>query len=257
MDPAACEAAITSRTRAIMPVHLHGQMADVEALREIAERHGLVLIEDAAQAHGATRGGNRAGLVGTAAGFSFYPGKNLGAMGEGGAVLTRDPEIAERVRLLRDWGAREKYVHEEHAFNFRMDAIQGAILRVKLRYLSDWTSRRQAVAERYAVGLADLGIQTPTFVPDSDHVFHVYALAGVDQQALRGHLQTEGIGAGIHYPIPVHKLPAYSHLESATAFLPITDHLATTFVSIPMSPTLNDEDADAVCAGVRGFAALA
>jgi dTDP-4-amino-4,6-dideoxygalactose transaminase len=257
MDPVACEAAITPRTKAIMPVHLHGQMADVEALREIAEQHGLVLIEDAAQAHGASRGGNRAGLVGTAAGFSFYPGKNLGAIGEGGAVLTRDPMIAERVRLLRDWGAREKYVHEEHAFNFRMDAIQGAILRVKLRQLSDWTSRRQAVAERYAVGLADLGIQTPTIAPDSDHVFHVYALAGVDQQALRGHLQAEGIGAGIHYPIPVHKLPAYSHLESATAFLPITDHLATTFVSIPMSPTLNGEDADAVCAGVRGFAALA
>ena len=253
MDPDACEAAITPRTKAIMPVHLHGQMADMEALQRVAERYGLVLIEDAAQAHGSSRGNYRAGLVGSAAGFSFYPGKNLGAIGEAGAVLTRDPDLAQRVRLLRDWGAREKYVHEIHAFNFRMDAIQGAILRVKLRHLSGWTARRQEVAQRYASAFAGLDLQTPNAPVGSSHVFHVYSLAGVGQQSLRQKLHLAGISTGIHYPIPVHKLPAYAHLGAASASLPVTEHLAATFVSLPMSPTLSDEDADCVSAGVRDF----
>ena len=251
MDPAACEAAITPRTKAILPVHLHGQMADMEALEEVARRHGLVLLEDAAQAHGASRSGIRAGLGGVASGFSFYPGKNLGAMGEGGAVLTRDPKIADRVRLLRDWGAREKYIHEEHAFNFRMDAIQGAILRVKLRHLTEWTTARRAAADGYLSGLADTDVGLPTIAPDSEHAFHVFAVLSDDRDQLRARLTDVGIGTGVHYPIPVHRLPAYVHFHREDAELPITDRLAKGFLSLPMSPTLTSAQVDEVVRGVR------
>jgi len=215
LDPAALEDAITARTKAILPVHLYGQPADMDPIMEVARRRGLVVIEDAAQAHGAKYKGRRVGSIGDLACFSFYPGKNLGAYGEGGAVTTGNSEFARTIRMLRDWGQDRKYHHVLRGFNYRMEGFQGAILRVKLRHLEQWTEARRAAVARYNQLLADSGVERPREMPWARHVYHTYTLRSQDRNGLQAALQAEGIQTGVHYPVPVHLQPAYADLGYA------------------------------------------
>src|SRR5271169_72672 len=215
MDPAAIEAVITPRTKAILPVHLYGQPADMDPIMEVARRRGLVVIEDAAQAHGAKYKGRPVGSIGDMACFSFYPGKNLGAYGEGGAGTTSNAEYARTIRMLRDWGQDRKYHHILRGFNYRMEGFQGAILRVKLRHLEQWTDARRAVVGKYNQLLADSGVERPTEMPWARHVYHVYTLRTDDRDGLQAALHAADIQTGIHYPVPVHLPPAYADLGYA------------------------------------------
>lgn len=247
MDPLAIESAITERTKAIVPVHLHGRVADMSAIQTIAARHHLAVIEDAAQAHGVALQGMSVGGFGAAAAFSFYPGKNLGAMGDGGAVTTRDADVADRVRLLRDWGARQKYHHEVHAYNMRLDSIQAAILRVKLPHLRAWTAQRRELALAYDRLLGAAGIRRAQIPDDpNEHVFHVYSVHLDDRDVVLDRLKKSGIGTGIHYPIPVHLLTPYERYGGGAGSLPVTEDLAKSFLSLPMCPTLGADDAEQV-----------
>jgi dTDP-4-amino-4,6-dideoxygalactose transaminase len=254
MSPDRLEAAITPRTRAIVPVHLYGQMADMRAIDAIAARHGLPIIEDAAQAHGARDAdGRRAGGIGRAGCFSFYPAKNLGACGEGGMLVTSDDEIASRARLLRDWAQARRYDHVALGYNYRMDGLQGAILRVKLRHLDDWTSARQAVADQYDARLVDAGVTTPARRAGCRHVFHVYAIRSEGRDALRQHLEGSGVATGIHYPVPVHLQPAFADLSHRRGDFPVTERLADEVLSLPIYPELQPADLDHVATSVRAF----
>lgn len=230
IDPECIEAAITPRTRAIMPVHLYGRCCDMDAITAVAARHGLKVIEDAAQAHGAIYRGKRAGSLGHAAAFSFYPGKNLGAYGDGGAITTSDDALAERLRLLRNWGSRIKYHHEEPGLNSRLDTIQAAILGVKLRHLEDWNTARRHWAARYDELLSGFG--QPVDHADRQPVYHIYAIRTRDRDARVKRLQAAGIGAGIHYPFPVHRLKAYESL--AVRPFPEAEAWATEELSLPI-----------------------
>ena len=243
MDPALIEAAITPRTKVILPVHLHGLMADMDPIMDIARRHGLTVIEDAAQAHGAEYKGRRAGSIGDLGCFSFYPGKNLGAYGEGGAVVTSRPELARRVALLRDWGQESKYHHVVAGYNYRMDAIQGAILNVKMDYIEDWTEARRMVARRYDQLLASTPLMRPSPPAHSRHVYHVYAIACPRRDDAATALQAAGVGVGIHYPIPVHRQKAYAAIHVEPGSLPETERLAREFLSLPIYPELASEQA--------------
>ncbi|AZB57724.1 DegT/DnrJ/EryC1/StrS family aminotransferase [Cereibacter sphaeroides] len=254
MDPARIEAAITPRTRAIMPVHFHGRLADMEGILAVARAHGLRVVEDAAQAHGAERGGLRAGAFGDIGCFSFYPGKNLGAAGEGGAVATNDPELAARVRQLRDWGQSERYVHTMKGFNFRMDAIQGAVLGVKLPHLDGWNAARRRVANAYEAGLAARLVRAAGPF-GADHVCHVYALETEDRPGLMAALAAAGVGCGIHYPVPVHLQPAYVDLGYAAGSFPIAELYATRTLSLPIFPEMTDEEIGRVIAAVNDHVA--
>ncbi|MFQ6777524.1 DegT/DnrJ/EryC1/StrS family aminotransferase [Cereibacter sphaeroides] len=254
MDPARIEAAITPRTRAIMPVHFHGRLADMEGILAVARAHGLRVVEDAAQAHGAERGGLRAGAFGDIGCFSFYPGKNLGAAGEGGAVATNDPELAARVRQLRDWGQSERYVHTMKGFNFRMDAIQGAVLGVKLPHLDGWNAARRRVANAYEAGLA-AGLVRAAGPFGADHVCHVYALETEDRPGLMAALAAAGVGCGIHYPVPVHLQPAYADLGYGAGSFPIAERYATRTLSLPIFPEMTDEEIGRVIAAVNDHVA--
>lgn len=254
MSPAALEAAITPRTRAVMPVHLHGRLADMAAITAIARRHGLVVIEDAAQAHGAERNSRRAGTFGDIGCFSFYPGKNLGACGEGGAVVTSDPELAEAVRMLRDWGQQGRYNHVRHGFNYRMDAIQGAALGVKLPHLDAWNAARRRIASLYQAGLAP-GIGRPLGPIGDDHAAHVYAIRVGDRDAVRDALADEGVASGIHYPVPVHLQPAYASLGGRAGDFPVAEALARETLSLPLYPELGDRDVAQVIEAVNRVAA--
>lgn len=256
MDPGLVEAAITPRTKAILPVHLHGLMADMDPIMEIARRHGLVVIEDAAQAHGAEYRGRRAGSIGDLGCFSFYPGKNLGACGEGGAVVTDRPEFARRVSLLRDWGQEAKYDHVIAGYNYRMDEIQSAILSVKLDYIEHWTEARRSLAERYDALLSDLPFARPQPPRHSRHVYHVYAVRLQCRDDALTRLRDAGIGAGIHYPVPVHLQRAYVDLGYRAGDLPVTERLANDFLSLPIYPELQPEQAAEVVAALRNAAAL-
>ncbi|MGU3537473.1 DegT/DnrJ/EryC1/StrS family aminotransferase [Methylobacterium sp. A54F] len=249
MDPALVEAAITPRTKAIMPVHLHGRLADVAALGAIAARHGIPLVEDAAQAHLAERDGRRAGTFGAIGCFSFYPGKNLGACGEGGAIVTDRDDLAEAVRCLRDWGQRGKYNHVMHGFNLRMEGVQGAALGVKLPYLEGWTRARQRVGAAYAAGLAGLPLDLPA-PGGRDHAYHVYAVGTDDREGLRDGLARAGVATGIHYPVPVHRQPAYADLGYGPGSLPVTERLAARTLSLPMFPEMTDAQVARVCEAV-------
>ncbi len=251
MDPAAIEASITPRTKAILPVHLYGQPADMDPIMEIARRHGLVVIEDAAQAHGAKYKGRPVGSIGDMACFSFYPGKNLGAYGEGGAVATSNPEYARTIRMLRDWGQDRKYHHLLRGFNYRMEGFQGAILRVKLRHLERWTEARRAVVNLYDNLLADSGVETPTEMPWARHVYHVYTLRADDRDGLQGALQAEGIQAGIHYPVPAHLQPAYADLGYGRGDFPRAEAAAEQVLSLPLYPELSSEAVAEVAAAVK------
>jgi dTDP-4-amino-4,6-dideoxygalactose transaminase len=251
MDPAQIEQAITPRTRAIMPVHLYGHPADMDPIRAVADRHGLTVIEDAAQAHGAEYKGRRCGSIGTIAGFSFYPGKNLGAYGEGGAAVTSDPALAKTMRLLRSWGEERRYEHVLKGFNYRMDGIQGAILRVKLRYLEQWTESRRARAAEYQQLLAGSDVHTPVEKPHCRHVYHVYAVRVPNRDAVRANLQDKGIQTGVHYPIPVHLQPAYSDLGYRKGQFPVAEQVATEVLSLPMFPEMTTAQVEEVSAAVR------
>ena len=247
MDPAKLEAAITPRTRAIIPVHLHGRSADMTAILAIARQHGIVVIEDAAQAHGATHDGKPIGSFGEMACFSFYPAKNLGACGEGGAIVTDDDVLARRLRILRDWGQQEKYVHTVLGFNFRMDAIQGALLGVKLPHLPAWTEARRKLARRYDENLRQIGMQGPQPGPAGEHVYHVYAIRVPDRDRVRKELADAGVSTSIHYPIPVHLQPAYEGLGYHRGDFPETEQFAAETLSLPIYPELSTSQVDRVC----------
>lgn len=251
MDVRLVEAAITGRTRAIMPVHLYGQPADMDPILDIAERHGLKVLEDAAQAHGARYRGRRAGSLGDAAGFSFYPGKNLGAMGDGGAVVTDDADLAERLRMLRNYGSRVKYRHEVRGYNSRLDELQAAVLRVKLKHLDDWNARRSRNADRYLRELAGCGLALPS-VPDwADPVWHLFVVRGENREELTGRLDRHGIGWLIHYPVPPHLQDAYRGFGRDAGAFPLAERLAGEIVSLPMGPHLSDNAVAAVIAALR------
>ena len=241
MNPALIEAAITPRTKAILPVHLHGLMADMDPIVAIARRHGLVVIEDAAQAHGAEYKGRRAGSIGDLGGFSFYPGKNLGAFGEGGAVVTNQPELAHKISLLRDWGQEAKYNHVVAGYNYRMDGIQGAVLKVKMNHIESWTEARRSVAAQYDRLLAKLPFERPRPPAHCRHVYHVYAARVPGRDDALKALQGSGIGAGIHYPVPVHLQKAYASLGYRPGDFPVTEKLADQFLSLPIYPELLPE----------------
>ena len=254
MDVTQLEAAITDRTKAIIPVHLYGQPADMDPILSIAKAHGLVVIEDAAQAHGAEYNGRRAGSMGDMGCFSFYPGKNLGACGEGGMVVTKDPELTRTLRMLRDWGAERKYEHVLKGYNYRMEGIQGAVLRVKLRHLETWTEARRAAAARYDRGFAGSGVQTPAAMPYARHVYHVYAIRSKQRNAWLRSLQEQGIGAGMHYPIPVHLLPAFADLGYSAGQFPHSEQAANEVLSLPMFPELTAEQSAKVVEAVKELA---
>ena len=241
MDPNALESAITSRTKAIMPVHLYGQPTEMDPILQVAHKHGLVVIEDAAQAHGAEYNGRRVGGLGDIGCFSFYPGKNLGAYGEGGMVVTANPELARTVRMLRDWGGEKKYQHLLKGYNMRLEGMQGAVLRVKLRHLEKWTEARRAAAKRYDAVLAGSGVQTPRARPNGRHVYHIYAVRSADRNSLQTELQARGIQTGIHYPTPVHLLPAYADLGYGAGDFPHSENAANEVLSLPMFPELTTQ----------------
>jgi dTDP-4-amino-4,6-dideoxygalactose transaminase len=246
MDPSLIEAAITPRTKAILPVHLHGLMADMDAIMEIARRHDLVVIEDAAQAHGAEYKGRRAGSIGDLGCFSFYPGKNLGAYGEGGAVVSNHSEFAQRISLLRDWGQESKYSHVLHGYNYRMDGIQGAVLNVKMNYIEAWTEARRSVASYYDRLLEKHRCRRPVPPPHSRHVYHVYAVGLAQRDEAHKALQAARIGVGIHYPVPVHLQKAYASLGYGAGSFPITELLASQFLSVPIYAELGTEQVSQV-----------
>jgi dTDP-4-amino-4,6-dideoxygalactose transaminase len=255
MDPAAIEAAVTPRTKAILPVHLYGQPADMDPILEVAHRHNLVVIEDAAQAHGAMYKGRPVGSLGDIACFSFYPTKNLGAYGEGGAVTTGNAEYARTIRMLRDWGQDRKYHHVLRGFNYRMEGLQGAILRVKLRHLGQWTELRRAAASKYNRLLADCGVELPTEMPWARHVYHVFTLRTKERDALQAALQTEGIQTAVHYALPVHLQPAYAGLGySQGAFLE-SEKAAKEVLSLPIYPEITDTQMQKVAQALTTLAA--
>ncbi|BAY97594.1 glutamine--scyllo-inositol transaminase [Tolypothrix tenuis PCC 7101] len=262
IDVTQIEKAITERTKAILPVHLYGQPADMEPILEIARRYDLIVIEDAAQAHGAEYKGQRVGSIGDLGCFSFYPGKNLGAYGEGGMVVTNHPEYTQKMRMLRDWGQEQRYHHVLKGYNYRMDGIQGAILRVKLRYLENWTEARRNHAALYDQLLADSWLKTPVVMPYSRHVYHIYSVRcpGSDtmppsqqRQALQKMLNEQGIQTGIHYPIPVHLQQAYADLGYKLGDFPWSEKAAHEVLSLPMYAELKTSQIQTVVESLQKF----
>ena len=251
IDPACVAAAITPRTRAIMAVHLYGQVADMSALVELAQRHKLLLIEDAAQAHGAMRDGRKAGTFGDAAAFSFFPGKNLGALGDGGAVVTDNTVLAERIAALRNYGSDVKYHHLFQGINSRLDEIQAAMLRVKLKYLDEDIAWRRRVALRYRDGIRHPHIALPHVAQEEQHAWHLFVVRCAHRDALQQHLHAHGIQSQVHYPVPPHRQPAYIALRSA--HLPLTERLHNEVLSLPMGPTLCADDIDRVIEACQTF----
>ena len=250
MDPAAIEAVITPRTKAILPVHLYGQPADMDPIMEVARRRGLVVIEDAAQAHGAKYKGRPVGSIGEMACFSFYPGKNLGAYGEGGAVTTSNSEYARTIRTLRDWGQDRKYHHVLRGFNYRMEAFQGAILRVKLRHLERWNEARRAIVGQYNQLLAGSSLVCPAEMPWARHVYHLYTLRTELRDSLQEALHNQGIQTGVHYSVPAHLQPAYANLGYARHSLPHSEKAAEEVLSLPLYPEMTEDQIEAVARAV-------
>ena len=253
IDPNLIEAAITPRTKVILPVHLYGQPADLDPILAIARKHGLKVLEDAAQAHGASYKGKRIGGHGDAVAWSFYPGKNLGALGDGGAVTTNDPEIADRVRVLRNYGSRVKYVNEVQGYNSRLDPIQAAALRVKLKHLDEWNARRTDIANRYNAALRETALVRPTAPESAAPGSHLYVIRSQQRDALQRHLTDAGIGTLIHYPLPPHQQQAYAHLGYQPGDFPIAEAMAREVLSLPMGPHLSAEDQAKVIAAVLDF----
>ena len=256
IDPAAIEAKITSRTRAILPVHLYGCPADMDPILDIAHRHNLIVIEDAAQAHGAEYQGRRVGSIGDIGCFSFYPTKNLGASGEGGMVVTNNPEYARKVRLLRNWGEEQKYQPALKGYNYRLEGMQAAILRVKLRKLEDWNERRRAAARAYDQLLRSTGLLLPASDPGIRHVYHLYTVRTPDRDRLQADLTAAGIQTAVHYPTPIHLLPAYADPRYGHGDFPVAEECARTVLSIPMHPYLTNPEIERVAAALTSRFAL-
>jgi dTDP-4-amino-4,6-dideoxygalactose transaminase len=257
LDPNLLEAAITPATRAIIPVHLYGQPADMDAIWAVANRHNLLVIEDACQAHGALYKGKRVGSLGHAAAFSFYPGKNLGAYGDGGAVVTDYPAIAEKVRILRNLGMPVKYHHEIRGFNNRLDTMQAAVLCVKLSRLDAWNEARRNVAQLYTEQLANSPVDTPRTAPWAEPVYHLYVVRSQAREDLQEHLQSAGIASGFHYPIPLHLQPALKDLGYRLGDFPITEKYANEIISLPMFPEMTEQQVDRVSREVKIFHSVA
>jgi dTDP-4-amino-4,6-dideoxygalactose transaminase len=254
IDPIKIEAAITPRTKAIMPVHLFGQCADLDPIMEIARRHKLAVVEDAAQAQGSLYKGRKAGSIGHAGSFSFYPGKNLGAWGEAGAITTNDAALRERMMMFREHGQKKKYYHDVVGWNGRMDGLQGAVLSVKLKYLDRANQGRRRAAARYDQLLAGLpGVTLPVAADYASHIYHVYAIRVQQRDALLQRLGERGIGCGIHYPVPVHLQAAYANLGYKRGDFPVSETCADTFLSLPMFPELTDQQIETVARELKAI----
>jgi dTDP-4-amino-4,6-dideoxygalactose transaminase len=251
IDPISVEAAIGPRTRAIMAVHLYGQLADMPRLAELASRHGLLLIEDAAQAHGAARELRKAGAFGDAAAFSFFPAKNLGALGDGGAVVTNNDDLLQRIHALRNYGSEVKYQHLYQGINSRLDEIQAAMLRVKLAHLDEDTRQRRRIALRYRELIRHPLVRLPEVSIEESHAWHLFVVRSAHRDALQKHLSTQGIQTLVHYPIPPHRQPAYASLQHV--HLPLTEQLHKEVLSLPMGPTMSSDDVDRVIAACQSF----
>ena len=250
IDPDRIEAALTPRTRAIIPVHLYGQPADLDPILELARRHGLAVIEDAAQAQGAVYAGRPVGAHGDIVTWSFYPGKNLGAAGDAGAITTDRVDLADRIAMLRNYGSRERYVNEVQGYNSRLDPVQAAILRVKLRHLPAWNERRARIAARYHTEITDPAIVPPYVIGRARSAWHLYCIRHTDRDALRTRLSASGIETLIHYPIPPHLQAAYAGLGYGRGDFPIAESMADTLVSLPIGPTMSDDQVDRVIAAL-------
>jgi dTDP-4-amino-4,6-dideoxygalactose transaminase len=255
LDPTLLEEAITPRTRAIMPVHLYGQCADLASILSIAERHGLEVVEDCAQAHGAEFEGHRAGSLGTSAAFSFYPTKNLGALGDGGAIVTDDPDVADQARLLRNYGERGRFEHVLRGMNSRLDALQAALLATKLAHLDEWTARRRSLADRYRSALGGTNAVAPQEIRGRVHVYHLYVVRIARRDFFRQAVAELDVETAVHYPIPVHRQPAYADLAPAGRSLATSERLAAEIVSLPLYPELSDEEATHVAESAANVAA--
>ncbi|MBS1516822.1 MAG: DegT/DnrJ/EryC1/StrS family aminotransferase [Bacteroidetes bacterium] len=254
IDPVKAEEKITDRTKAIVAVHLYGQTADINNLRDTAERKNILLIEDAAQAHIAEYKGKKAGSLSAAASFSFYPGKNLGAFGEGGAVTTDNDELAKKIRMLRDHGSEKKYYHEFFGHNYRMEGIQGAVLGLKLKHLSEWTEKRRAAASKYRELLS--GIEQITLPEEMDygkHVYHLFVILFSKRDELQNYLNENGISTGLHYPVPLHLQKCFSHLGYRKNDFPVTEKIAEQCLSLPMFPDISDDQINYVCEKIKHF----
>lgn len=255
IDPARIEAAITPRTRAIVAVHLYGLPAAMTEILTIAQAHGLFVIEDAAQSHGATYGSRKVGSFGVAAGFSFYPTKNLGALGDAGAVVTSDPVLADKIRLLGNYGSRQKYANEVEGFNSRLDSLQAAILSEKLAHLDAWNKRRAEIASLYLTALRGTALQLPYLPPGAQHAWHLFVVRSKHRPALRQHLQALGIETQIHYPLAPHLQAAYAHMGFKPGTFPVTERLQDEVLSLPLYPGLSNEQVFHVTEACRSFAA--
>lgn len=251
LDPQQVRAKLSPRTKAILPVHLYGQPAELNELSTIAREHGAALVEDAAQAHAATYHGRHAGTIGQSGCFSFYPGKNLGAYGEGGAVVTSDDALAARMRALRDHAQSQRYHHDELGFNYRMDAFQGAVLDIKLKRLAAWTAARRRLAARYNEQLAGLPLTLPNCLPQREHAWHLYVVLHPERDRLREALAARGIQTGLHYPVPVHLQGAFRDLGHAEGDFPVSERIARDCLSLPMFPEMTNEQQDRVIAALR------
>jgi dTDP-4-amino-4,6-dideoxygalactose transaminase len=254
INPANIEVAVTSKTKAIMPVHLYGQACDMDAIMAIAKKHNLFVIEDNAQAHGATFNGKITGSFGNANGTSFYPGKNLGALGDAGAVTTNDEDLQKKITILRNYGSQKKYNNEVIGFNMRLDELQAAFLSIKLKHLTEWTKQRVEIANKYNRALKNIGdLILPMVHSSATHVYHLYVVKTKNRTELQKHLSDKGIGTLIHYPIPPHLQNAYNFLNYKKGDFPIAEEIANTCLSLPIWPGMTDEDIDCVCNAVKSY----
>jgi dTDP-4-amino-4,6-dideoxygalactose transaminase len=253
LDPKLLERAITPRTKAVLPVHLYGQPFDVDAIAAICKKHNLPLVEDACQAHGAKYKGKPVGALGDISCFSFYPAKNLGAAGEGGALVTNNAAFAARARSLREHGSTVRYHHDEVGYNYRLEGIQGAVLGVKLKHLDGWTRGRQRVAARYAELLADTPLKLPAVTAGNESAWHLYTVRTLRRDELKKHLDANGIGNAVHYPMPLHLQKAYAHLGHKPGDFPVAEQASREVLSLPMFPELTDVQIERVAAVVKGF----
>ncbi|HYF03947.1 MAG TPA: DegT/DnrJ/EryC1/StrS family aminotransferase [Patescibacteria group bacterium] len=254
IDPSKAEEKITSKTKAIVAVHLYGQPADLDSLREIAKRHNIALVEDAAQAHLAEYKGNKIGGLGDICSFSFYPGKNLGAYGEGGAVTTNSDELNEKVKRYREHGSVKKYYHEVLGHNYRMEALQGAVLGVKMNHIAEWTEKRRAIAEKYRQLLGDISeITLPAEMPYAKHVYHLYVIQTEKRDELQSFLNENGVATGLHYPLPLHMQECFKNLGYKEGDFPVTEKLASHCLSLPMFPEMTEEQIQYVANTIKKF----
>jgi len=253
LDPKAVERAITRRTKAILPVHLYGHPVDLDALLKLCRIHDLPLIEDACQAHGAKYKGKVVGTFGEISCFSFYPGKNLGAYGEGGALVTNNAAFAARARALREHGSTQRYYHDEVGFNYRMEGIQGAVLGVKLKHLEEWTRRRRRVAHRYHDLLSDTPLQLPREASDAESAYHLYVVRHAERDALKKHLEDNKVGCALHYPLPLHLQKCYANLGHKPGSFPIAEKAARECLSLPIYPEITDAQIERVAEVIKDF----